>query len=66
MAIVKAIKDKNETILKIGDRVKDAKDKVWKLENVRGVSRLIYPVIGRTEKSLTVSKVDFTEYEKVS
>ena len=59
------VKDKNGTIIAMGNKVKDEKGKVWKLQNITGVARLVYPVTGKIEKTQTLSKVDLTKYEKV-
>lgn len=60
------IEDKNGTILAVGNKVKDRDGKVWKLENYVGVTRLVYPVTGKPEKTQTLSKVDLTTFEKVA
>lgn len=65
MGQYKAIKDKNDNFLKIGDKVKDAKGNVWKLENIGGVALMVYPHIGDIKKTQVIRKVDFTQYEKV-
>ena len=61
----KAIKDKNGTILKIGDKVQEIKGKLWKLENFNGVAMLVYPTVGKWEATKVLSKVDFSKFEKV-
>jgi len=63
---VNSVKDKNGVFLSIGNRVKDAKGKEWKLDNIGGVSMLVYPVVGAVKKTQVLSKVDFKEYEKVA
>lgn len=63
---VKALKDKNETILVMGNNVKDEKGKIWKLQNVTGVAMLQHPITGKVEESIVLSKVDLSEYEKVA
>lgn len=66
MATPKAIKDKNGTILAIGNRVRDGKGKEWKLDNIGGIALLIYPTTGTIKKTQAIRKVDFTQYEKVA
>ena len=61
----KARLDKNGTIIAMGNKVKDEKGKVWKLENFCGVPRLVYPVTGKIDKTIGLSKVDLTKFEKV-
>jgi len=63
---VETRQDKNGTILAIGNRVKDEKGKEWKLQNVGGVAMMQYPISGKVEESIVLSKVDLTKYEKVA
>lgn len=59
-------KDKNGTILKIHDKVKDLKGEVWKLENVRGVTlALRYNAKNQIVESKVLRKLNLDECEKI-
>lgn len=61
-----AKKDKNGKIIAVGDRLMDKDGKIWKIQNINGVAKLVFPIVGNIEKTMPVSKVDFLEYEKVA
>jgi len=59
-------KDKNGNILKVNDRLTNAKGEVFFIENIRGVTMLITKHENKRIKSAKVfSKIDLNEMEKV-
>lgn len=63
---VQTITDKNGTILLVGNKLKDEKGKVHKIENIQGVAMVVYPVVGKRRKTTLLRKYDFTKCEKVA
>jgi len=60
-------KDKNETILKVGDTIENKKGEKGKLENIHGVTRLVHrDSSGRIKQTTTLSKIDLSRMEKVA
>jgi len=59
-------KDKNETILKVGDSLTNQKGEVFTIENIRGVTMLVTKHENKRIKSAKVfSKIDLSEMEKI-
>jgi hypothetical protein len=59
-------KDKNGTILKIGDRIQNKQGEVRKLENINGVAMAVKRDTSmRIVETTVVNKIDFNHMEKV-
>lgn len=64
--MTEAKKDKHGKIVSVGNRVMDKDGKIWKIQNIRGLAYLVFPIVGKIDKTILVSKVDFADYEKVA
>ena len=60
------IKDKNEIILKVGDRVQDKKGELWRIENINGVTFMTrYNSKNKMVETKPFRKFDFATSRKV-
>ena len=55
--------DKNQTIIQVGDTVKNKKGEVATIEDINGVYRIVYRTNGRATHSDNIKKLN--EMEKV-
>jgi len=58
-------KDKNGNILKIGDKLKNTKGEVARIENICGVTRLVSRKNGRVVQTMRLNDVNLEMMEKV-
>ncbi len=61
------MKDKNGTIIKVGDTLRNKEGKVAKIENIRGVTMLV--VRDHNQKitqTTSFRKIDLNHFEKVA
>lgn len=58
--------DKNKTILKVGDRIKNKQGEIRRLENINGVTMAIKrDEQGRITQTTVANKIDFSQMEKI-